>query len=102
METCNMKNEFAKAKPSKAIIINSVVMMNIILYPYLSAMGPNTSEPAIIPIGRIETNLPDAISFNPNFETSDGRMEPNVISMMPNNKRPIHAAIKTFLRLYML
>ncbi|HKZ67176.1 MAG TPA: hypothetical protein VJ111_12500, partial [Chitinophagaceae bacterium] len=58
--------------------------------------------PASIPIGKTETSMP---LFNPcdsNFIVSDGRMDPSVINVMPNKKRAIHAAAKTWLRLYIL
>jgi hypothetical protein len=37
-----------------------------------------------------------------NFAVSDGKIEPSVMSMMPNNKSPIHAAAKTCFLLYMV
>src|SRR5688572_1524451 len=65
-------------------------------------MGPKINEPARIPMGKTETSMP---LFNPcdsNFVVSDGRIDPRVINVMPKRKRPIHAAAKTRLRLYII
>ena len=48
-----------------------------------------------MPIGRMEVSIP---VFNPsaaNFAFNDGKIDPRDMNIIPNKKRPTHAAAKT-------
>ena len=59
------------------------------------------SEPANIPRGKMENNVPDEISSRLNFSFRPVATEPNVIRPTPKSNMPVQAAKKTNLVLYM-
>jgi hypothetical protein len=100
MHICNMDNDFVNAKPCRPIIEINTLAMSKILKPNLSTIGPNNSDPINIPMGSMETSLPVLISSSLNFSVTAGRIDPNVINVIPNRKSAMQAAAKTWFRLY--
>ena len=58
MDTFKRSRDVRFAMPSKPINIARHARININLYPNLSQTGPNSNDPASIPIGRIEKSVP--------------------------------------------
>ena len=64
-------------------------------------MGPKITEPNKIPMGKMATRKLLFNSCDSNFVVSNGKIEPSVISVMPNKNKPMQAAVKTWFLLYM-
>ena len=85
----------AYATPSTPRSTSTQLMMSSSLWPKRSTMGPNTSEPAMMPIGSDVTRLVVSPDVRANRPLSHGSTEPRVIIDMPKKHMPMHAAINT-------
>lgn len=79
-------------KPNKT---RNEQMISKFLYPYLSTIGPKTSEPARIPKGSSAASEPAVILSIENLAVTAGRIEPKEIKTIPKRSMPKHAALNT-------